>query len=189
MTDHIDTPLEALRLADLEPLSLIARNFRVQELTRSEIAGRLEIDNRLPGDRELRAAVHLARAVMQPIRDAYGPFSPDSVYRCQDLERAMKRRPPGWISVSPHTQGWACDLEIPGKSTLELAKWAAAELPDYDQVICECHDPEQGPASGWVHIALRPPGYGKNRKQRLSYIRDRRTGRWVRLQGLTDRVP
>lgn len=188
MADHIDTPLVALRLAEMEPLTLIAPNFRVQELCRSEIAGRLGIDNRLPGDLELRAAANLARQVMQPIRDQYGRYSPNSVYRGQELERLLKKRPRDWISVSPHTQGWACDLEIPGVHTLDLAHWAAECLPDYDHVMCECFDPRVGPASGWVHIALRPPGQGKNRKLRSSYIRDHRTGRWVHVAGLTGRV-
>ncbi len=189
MTDHIDTPLAELKLVAMEPESRIAPDFVVYELTRSEIAGRLEIDNRLPGDRELQAGVNLARQVMQPIRDRYGRYSPSSVYRCQALERVLKKRPEDWISVSPHTQGWACDLEIPGIPTLELARWAAVNLPDYDEVVCECHDPEVGPASGWVHIALRPSGLGKNRKQKRSFIRDARTGRWVHVKGLTDRVP
>jgi hypothetical protein len=189
MADHIDTPLADLRLKDLEPRSRIAPDFRFYELSRSELADRLGIDNSLPGDTELRAAVNLTRQVMQPIRDAHGRFSPNSVYRCQVLERVLKRRPPDWISVSPHTQGWACDLEIPGIPTLELAHLVAATLTEYDQIVCECYDPQVGPSSGWVHIALRPPGFGKNRKQQQSFIRDSRTGRWVHLRGFVERVP
>jgi hypothetical protein len=125
---------------------------------------------------------------MQPIRDKYKRYSPSSAYRCQALERVLKRRPEDWISISPHTGGWACDLEIPGIPTLKLARWAADNLPDYDEVICECHDFQVGPASGWVHIALRPLGFGENRKQLRSFIRDHRTKRWVHVMGLTDRV-
>lgn len=188
MAEHQATPLKDLRVADLDPQDHIAPNFRVYELSRSEIAERLGIDNRLPDDAVLRAAVYLAREVMQPIRNAFDRFSPNSVYRSQELEQVIKRRPEGWISTSQHTLGCACDLEIPGKSTLELAQWAAGYLPAYDQIICECFDPRQGPNSGWVHIALRPPGWGENRRELLSYILDTRTGRWVYMPGLRNSV-
>lgn len=188
MTNRSRTRLEDLRLADLDPQDQIAPNFRVYELDRSEVAARLGIETRLPDDTVLRAAVHLAREVMQPIREAQGRFSPLSVYRSQALEQVLKKRPPGWISLSPHTTGCACDLRIPGISTLTLAQWAAEQLPDYDEVCCECIDPAQGPSSGWVHIALRPPGEGPNRRQLQSHIRDPRNGRWVLLEGLRDKV-
>jgi hypothetical protein len=188
-TDRQATPLADLHLADLDPQDKVAPNFRVYELCRSEIADRLAMDNRLPSDDVLRAAVHLAREVMQPIRKGFGRFSPNSVYRSQELERVMKKRPKDWISTSDHTRGCACDLEIPGKSTLALALWAAEHLADYDQIICECVDPRRGPNAGWVHIALRPPGQGENRREHLSYVLDLRTNRWVYVPGLHNSVP
>jgi hypothetical protein len=184
MVNQSRTKLENLSLGRLDPQDLIAPNFRVYELTRSELASRLGVDNAFPGDRELRAAVNLARQVLQPIRKAFGAFTPNSVFRSQALERVLKQKPSGWLSTSQHTQGCACDIEIVGKSTLELARWAAEKLPDYDQIICECHDPREGPNSGWVHISLKPPGQTVNRKELLSYIRDRNSGQWVYVQGL-----
>ncbi len=189
MANHIRTRLERLRLADLNPQDLIAPNFRVYELDRSEVANRLDIDNRLPDDTTLHAAVRLAREVMQPIRDAHGRFSPLSIYRCQTLEQALKRRPPGWRSLSPHVTACAADLRIPGISTLDLAQWAAANLPDYDEVCCERIDPTQGPSSGWVHIALRPAGEGPGRRLLHTEIRDAQTRRWLTLVGLHERLP
>jgi hypothetical protein len=188
-TDRRDTPLEDLHLVELDPQDRIAPNFRVYELSRSEVADRLGIDNRLPDDSVLRAAVRLAREVMQPMRQKFGRFSPNSVYRCQELERVLKRRPPGWISTSPHTGGWAGDLRIPGKATLYVAQWAADHLADFDQVVCECCDPRQGPSSGWVHVTLCPPGRGASRRERLSYVLDTRTLRWVYVPGLHEAVP
>jgi hypothetical protein len=182
--DLSSAALDTLRLADLDPQDLVAPNFRLYELTRSEIASRLGIDNAFPGDTELRAAVHLARNVLQVLRGAFGSFTPNSVFRSQALERALKQRPAGWISTSQHTQGWACDVEIVGKPTLELAEWAAQNLPTYDQIICECCDPRKGPNSGWVHISLKPPGQGENRRKNLSYVRDPGSGRLVYVSGL-----
>ena len=184
MTDYSETQLEDLRLASLDPQDLIAPNFHLYELTRSELASRLNVDNTFSSDRELRAAVYLTRQVLQPIRAAFGGFTPNSVFRSQALERMLKRKPSGWLSTSQHTQGCACDIEIVGKSTLELAQWAADNLPDYDQIICECHDPREGPNSGWVHLSLKASGHGVNRKELLSYVRDRRSGKWVYIKGL-----
>jgi len=184
MANQSRTKLENLSLGGLDPQDFIAPNFRVYELTRSELASRLGVDNAFPGDRELRAAVNLARHVLQPLRHAFGAFTPNSVFRSQALERVLKQKPSGWLSTSQHTQGCACDVEIVGKSTLELAQWAAEKLPDYDQIICECYDPREGLNSGWVHISLKPPGQGANRKALLSYIRDGNSRQWVYVAGL-----
>jgi len=188
MANHARTKLESLSLASLDPQDPIAPNFRLYELTRSELASRLGVDNAFASDRELRAAVHLTRNVLQPLRDAFGGFTPNSVYRSQALERRLKNKPSGWLSTSQHTQGCACDVEIVGKSTLELAQWAADNLRDYDQIICECYDPTEGPNSGWVHISLKAPGQSENRKQLLSYIRDPASRQMVYVAGLRANV-
>lgn len=184
MTDHSKTPINELRLESLAPQDLIAENFHLCELTRSELASRLNVNNTFFSDRELQAAVNLTREILQPIRAAFGSFTPNSVFRSHALERVLKHKPSGWLSTSQHTQGCACDIEIVGKSTLELAQWAADTLPDYDQIICECYDPREGPNSGWVHLSLKAPGQGVNRKEQLSYVRDKRSGKWVYIQGL-----
>ena len=184
-SDFSTTPLDQIPLAALSPMALIAPNFRVYELTRSELAARLGIDNGFASDGERRAAIHLARQVLQPVRQAFGSFSPNSVYRGQPLERALKNKPATWLSTSQHARGEACDIEIAGLATLELAAWARDHLADFDQIICECYDPAKGPNSGWVHISLKPPGAGANRKQCLSYVRDAASGRLVYVSGLT----
>ncbi len=168
--DLCATAVQRIRLENLNPRALIAPNFRVYELSRSDIALRQGIDNDFESAAALHAAIHLAREVLQPLRDNYGRFSPNSVYRSQALERALKHKPSAWFSTSQHTRGQACDVEIPGVSTLALAQWAAEHLP-FDQIICECYDPRRGPDSGWVHISLRPPGAGENRRNLLSYVR------------------
>ena len=179
------TPLEEISLAGLEPRALVAPNFRVYELTRSELASRRGIPNGFASEAELHAAIHLARHVLQPVRDAFGSFTPNSVYRGQQLERALKNKPATWLSTSQHATGEACDIEIVGMATLELAAWARDHLADFDQIICECYDPRKGPNSGWVHVSLKAPGSGANRKQCLSYVADPASGRLVYVHGLT----
>lgn len=183
-TDLTRLPLERLALADLKPRALIAPNFRAYELTRSDLASRRNIANGFASDAHLRAAVHLARHVLQPVRDAFGSFTPNSVYRSQALERALKNKPATWLSTSQHARGEACDIEIVGMPTLALAIWARDHLADFDQIICECYDPRKGPNSGWVHISLKPPGSGPNRRQCLSYVVDPGSGRLAYVNGL-----
>lgn len=168
---------------DAGPDDKVSADFKFYQLTRSETATRLRINNSFPGPRELRAAVFLCRNVLQPLREALGRFSPNSVFRCQELERVLKKKRSNWISRSQHTLGQACDIEIPGMTTLELAAWVTRNL-EFDQVICECHDPAQGPNSGWVHVSIVPPGLGENRKASLSYVVDPATGKYVYVKGL-----
>lgn len=182
--DHSKTPLEELSVARLHPQDLIAPNFRLYELSVSETADRQRIDNLIRDDLTLRSAVNLTREVLQRVRDEFGRFTPNSVYRSQALERALKKKPAGWISTSQHTQGRACDIEVVAMPTLKLAEWAAKNLPNYDQIICECYDPKKGENSGWVHISLLPEGSGENRRQLLSYVTDASSGRLVYVKGL-----
>jgi len=184
MKDRRDDALELFKIDTIDPRDSVCANFRIHELTRSDLAARRGIDNDFATDAHLQAAVHLARHVLQALRDEFGAFSPNSVYRSQALERVLKHRPASWISTSQHTLGCACDVEIPGLPTLDLARWAAAHLPDFDQIICECYDPRKGPNAGWVHISLRAPGAGDNRRKELSYIRNPATGKMVYVNGL-----
>lgn len=184
-SDHSRTPLSRLGREMLQPQDKVAANFRYYELTVSEIAARSGIDNGFETDAQVRAAVNLARHVLQPIRDQFGRYTPNSVFRGQNLERALKHKPRSWISTSQHTTGCACDVEVPGIATLALARWASENLPQgFDQIICECYDPRQGPNSGWVHISLQAPGAGRNRGKLLSYVRDAASGRYVYVDGL-----
>ena len=182
-SDLTATPLDKISFKDLNPRALIAPNFRVYELTKSDLASRRAIDNDFTSEQHLRAAIHLARHVLQPIRDKFGSFTPNSVYRSQALERVLKNKPTTWLSTSQHARGEACDIEIVGMATLALASWARDHLADFDQIICECYNPRQGPNSGWVHISLKAPGQGTNRRQCLSYVPDT-SGRLVYVSGL-----
>lgn len=168
-----------------KPDDFIARNFTVGELTVSELALRRDIDNSFPSVRELRNAVYLAREVMQPVRNRFGPFSPNSVFRSQELERVLKGKPHNWISRSDHTTGCACDIEVPSATTRQLAEWVAANL-EFDQLIMENFDPRMGASAGWVHVSLKPPGQGENRREVLSYVRRPRSDVFAYVTGLVD---
>ena len=186
MANLIDLPWDQFTL-HTDPDDRIAPNFKFYELTRSETAERRNIDNAFEELEPLQSAVYLCRSVLQPVRDQFGRFSPNSVYRGQELERALKKKRKDWISKSQHTQGRACDIEIPGVPTIDLAKWVSDNL-EYDQVICECYNAAKGPNSGWVHVSIVPPGLGNNRAKLLSYVMDEDQGKYVYVNGLRESV-
>ena len=182
MADWCGVPWESLP-GHAGPGDRISPHFVLHELIRSETAARLRIDNSFAGAGELRSAVFLCRSVLEPIREALGPFSPNSVYRCQALERALKGKSSRWRSRSQHTLGQACDLGVPGMTTLDLARWVSDHL-EFDQLILECYDPAQGPNSGWVHVSRVPPGLGQNRRESISYVIDPATRQYAYVAGL-----
>lgn len=171
--------------ADAEPEDLVSKNFLFIELTKSEIATRQGIANGFPSVNELRCAVYLCRNVLQPVREKFGRYTPNSVFRSQDLERALKNMPSSWRSDSQHTIGQACDIEVLAATNMKLARWVRDNL-EFDQLILECYSAEEGPNSGWVHISVRPPGHGNNRKQILSYVKNPQTRKFEYVQELVE---
>jgi len=167
------------------PDDLVSPHFRIHELIKSETAARLRFDNSFPDAATCRAAVYLCRKVLEPVRAKFGPFSPNSVFRCQQLERALKKKPAGWVSTSQHTLGMACDIVVPGTGNMELAHWITQNLV-FDQVILECHNAALGKNSGWVHVSIVPPKLGANRGNLLSYVMDAGAGKYVYVDGLRE---
>lgn len=101
----------------------------------------------------------LCEHVLEPLRAHYRrPVHINSGYRSPAVNAAVGSKP-----ASQHATGCACDLEIPGVSNLDVARWIAANL-DFDQLILENHKPGQ-PSSGWVHVSWVS---GPRRKQVLT---------------------
>ena len=69
--------------------------------------------------------------------------------------------------------------------TIELARWVVDNL-EFDQVICECYNPANGPNSGWVHVSLVPPEIRNNRHEVLSYVMNPGTGKYQYVEGLKE---
>jgi len=136
---------------------ILSKSFTLNELTKSQEATRLNIDN-TPSDEHIENLKILCEKILQPIRDFYGmPVSVSSGYRSITLCEAI-----GSSSKSQHTKGQAADFEVFGITNKELADWIVANL-DYDQCILEFWNPNE-PNSGWVHCSYNSAG---NRKQYL----------------------
>ena len=131
----------------------LSEHFTLMELCKSQTAERLGIDN-TPSDQAIANLKSMCENILEPIRAHYGvPFSPSSAYRSKELNQAI-----GGSLRSAHCLGLAVDIQVPGVSNPDLARWVQANLV-YDQVILECWTGE--PGSGWVHIGddlLEPRG-------------------------------
>ena len=136
---------------------ILSKSFTLNELTKSQEATRLNIDN-TPNEEHILNLKLLCENVLQPIRDFYGmPLSVSSGYRSAALCEAI-----GSSSKSQHTKGQAADFEIFGVANKDLADFVVKNL-DYDQCILEFWN-ENEPNSGWVHCSFNSSG---NRKQFL----------------------
>ena len=137
----------------------LSKHFTLLELTKSQTAERLGINNS-PDNHALACLKALARHILEPARVHFGiPFTPSSGYRCPKLNRAVKSKP-----TSQHVRGEAADFEIPTIANRDLADWIKENLT-FDQLILEFHNPDVA-NSGWVHCSYRE---GNNRNQCLIF--------------------
>jgi len=135
----------------------LSKSFTLNELTKSQEATRLGIDN-TPNEEHILNLKLLCENILQPIRDFYGmPLSVSSGYRSPELCEAI-----GSSRTSQHTRGQAADFEIFSVPNKEVADFVVKNL-EYDQCILEFWN-ENEPNSGWIHCSFNSAG---NRKQYL----------------------
>ena len=139
----------------------LSENFSLQEFTKSQTATRQGLDN-TPNDQHLASATALFENVVQKVRDNFGVTVINSGYRGPALNTAV-----GGSSNSQHCKGEAVDIECPGTSNYDVAKWIEDNL-DFDQLILEFYTPGI-PDSGWVHVSYKSEG---NRKQSLTAMKE-----------------
>lgn len=127
----------------------LSANFTLSELTKSQQAVRLGIDN-TPNVEQLEALKLLALRVLQPVRNNFGKtVIVSSGLRVKKLNKAI-----GGANNSEHTEGKAADIEIPGVPNKVLAIWIRDNLK-FTQLILEGYIEGQ-PDSGWVHVSYDP---------------------------------
>jgi zinc D-Ala-D-Ala carboxypeptidase len=150
----------------------LSPNFTLSEMTKSEAALRHGIDN-TPNEEQIQALMALAQNVLQPVRDHFKRgVKCNSGFRAPAVNQKV-----GGSPTSDHCKGQAADIEIPGVSNYELAKWIADNLK-FTQVILEFYT--QGvPDSGWVHVSYDP---SKLKNEALTAVK--KDGRTVYLTGL-----
>ena len=137
------------------------RHFTIEELTNSDKARELGIDN-TPDKDSIERLTTLIVEVLDPARELLGkPIVVTSGYRCSVLNTAVGGQP-----NSQHTKGEAADLQCyNNKYLFDIIR----ENLSFDQLILETKDifDRNGNKTGvreWVHISYKK---GKNRKQVL----------------------
>ena len=150
----------------------LTKNFTLSEMTKSETALRLGLDNQ-PDEAQLAALKTLAEKVLQPVRDHYGKgVKVNSALRTSPVNRAI-----GSGDSSHHVRGMAADIEIPGVANAELATYIRDNL-DFTQLILEFYTVGI-PDSGWVHVSYVSEDL---KKQVLTAVKQ--NGKTVYLPGL-----
>ena len=138
----------------------LSPHFKLREYERSQMAERHNIDNTVKEKSVYKNLQLLCEHVLEPVRNHYGiPFSPNSGYRCLDLNRRLKSS-----DTSQHVSGQAADIELPGISNYDLGIWIKDNC-EYDTVLLEFYK-EGIPSSGWVHVSYVE---GNNRKRALIF--------------------
>lgn len=141
------------------------RYFTLQELTRSETAVRLGIDNK-PGADEYCALAMLAERVLDPARKALGmPVMVTSGYRSAALNKAV-----GGVANSQHCKGEAADLYAGSARTNSHLARIIYELGVFDQLILE-EASADGTECQWVHVSYCRT---RNRGQVLIKVKGRK---------------
>lgn len=131
----------------------LSENFTVEELTHSDTAERLGIDN-TPNADTLENLQFLVDNVLQPLRDIYGrPIVVNSGYRCPKLNKAV-----GGSKTSQHMTGQAADITAGNKAeNKELFNLVLDNDLIFDQLIDEKN-------YSWIHISYNQD---QNRQQIL----------------------
>ena len=137
----------------------LSKNFALSEITHSNTAKRLGIDNE-PTETHLQNMQHLVDNLLQPLRDAVGPIRVSSGYRNPALNRAI-----GGSRSSQHCKGEALDLqfwEMGEMNNKVIYDWILQSGLEFDQMINEFD-------FAWIHISLKKKG---SRKQVLEAFKD-----------------
>jgi len=149
-----------------------SKNFTLNELLRSEIAGISGYDEQFhPDSKIIETLAELSTDILQPARDFMkAPILVTSCYRCPALNRAV-----GGAKHSDHLYGRAADIRCPHPlQTRDLFFYIKDNL-DFKQLIWY-FDKQSNPT--FVHVSRQE---GKNRKEVLiCYLKNgkRRYRRW-----------
>lgn len=122
-------------------------HFTINELTKSETATRLNIDN-TPSDEVKSNLENLVDKILDPLRIAYGkPIIVTSGFRCAKLNKAV-----GGVATSDHLKGMAADIHGTPNTKAENRKiydlCVKLNLP-YRQLIGE-------KGCSWIHVSHNP---------------------------------
>lgn len=126
----------------------LSPHFTLDELTVSEVAARLGIDNS-PPSKEVRDNLRFLAQHLERVRSVLGdrPIIITSGYRCPELNGTI-----GGSPTSAHVRGLAADFICPSYGTpYEIVERIADSDVPFDQLIHEY--------GRWVHLGLSESAY------------------------------
>jgi hypothetical protein len=142
----------------------LSKNFSLAELTKSQTAERMGLNNN-PNEDETENLRLLCERVLQPVRDHFDDVvTISSGYRNEILSQKI-----GSSSKSQHCRGQAADFEIFGVDNNKVSDWIKENLM-FDQLILEYYTPGE-PNSGWIHCSYTKD-INMNRKEYLMAIKN-----------------
>lgn len=125
----------------MAPDHLLSPNFTLAEMTRSQTAVRLQLNNDVLFDSpEYLALQALCENILEPIRAHFGAIHIDSGYRSPAVNKAV-----GGASTSQHCKGEAADILIPGIAVRDVSIWVRDSALPFDQLIWEF--------DAWTHVS------------------------------------
>ena len=126
----------------------LSEHFKLTEFERSDVARRLQIDNRVPA--ELIPSLRtLCREVLEPLRQHVGkPIRINSGYRCPALNGSKQVQ---GQANSQHLKGEAADIRLDSVAEgRDWFKWLM-DNTNVDQLIWE----RKG-STCWIHVSCKP---------------------------------
>jgi len=131
----------------------LSPNFTLEELTHSEIAERLGLNN--TPDAIITANLTRLAKFLEEVRRVIGrPIMVNSAYRSPKVNEAVGSKP-----TSQHVLGCAADIKVPGLTPNDIVNFVIKSNIEYDQLIREF--------DSWVHISIPNNVADKPRKQVL----------------------
>ena len=148
----------------------LSKNFTLDELTRSNTALRLGIDN-TPSKEHILKLRLLTAQFLQPLRDRIGALRVTSGWRSEALCEAI-----GSNKFSQHTKAEAVDLQYFKRGKMDNYKIFKAVIEgslEFDQMILEFGEgatrEKDSDNPAWIHISWKVEG---NRRQILVAYKD-----------------
>ena len=118
-------------------------HFSLEEVTHSDTAKRLGIDNAVPLG--LMDNVKRMCEKLEEVRSLFGkPIKITSFYRCPELNKKV-----GGSKTSAHMNGLACDFTVKGIDVEDVFSNIKASEITFDQLILE-----SSKTSTWIHLGV-----------------------------------
>jgi zinc D-Ala-D-Ala carboxypeptidase len=138
----------------MNPTDKLSEHFTYEELTRSDAAARLGVEN-TPNDAEIENLKRLAE-LLEEVKKAVGGKAVmiNSGFRSKPVNDAVGSKDP-----SQHRLGCAADLRVPGMKPREVVEACIAAQVPFDQIILEF--------DSWTHISVPNTPQMQARGQKL----------------------